>query len=176
MKSAVRALGSLLVVGLLTGCTPAPTPPAAETPTADRSGATVVRVVDGDTLVVMISDVKTTVRLLNVDTPETKDPNKPVQCLGPEASAFLTAMLPVGTSVGLEYDGRKLDRYGRTLAGVFLDDALVNAEIARAGLGSPVQFNPQVKFLPPVEEAAAEAKRARAGAFADGVNCALPTQ
>lgn len=176
MKLVVRVVGFLAVVGLV-GCGPAPNPPAAPVASTDgRGAATVMRVVDGDTLVVMLSDVKTTVRLLNVDTPETKDPNKPEQCLGPEASAYLTTLLPPGTSVGIEYDGKKLDRYGRTLAGVFLGDALVNAEIARAGLGVPVQFNHQVRFLPPVEEAAAEAKRTGAGAYADGVNCALPGQ
>lgn len=45
-------------------------------------------------------------------------PTKPVGCLGPEAAAFMTRLLPPGTRVELEYDGAKLDRYGRTLAGV----------------------------------------------------------
>ena len=132
-----------------------------------------MRVVDGDTVVVALAGTDTTIRLLNVDTPETKDPNKAVECLGPEASAFLTELLPVGTPVELVYDGEKLDRYGRTLAGVFKGDVLTNAEIARAGLGVPVQFNGQVKFLPPVEAAAAEAERTGVGAYAGDVDCAL---
>src|SRR5699024_4494525 len=54
----------------------------------------VVRVIDGDTLVALVGGEETTIRLLNVDTPETKDPDEPVQCLGPEATEFLTERLP----------------------------------------------------------------------------------
>jgi micrococcal nuclease len=141
-----------------------------------RDEASVVRVIDGDTIVVHLAKVDTTIRLLNVDAPETKDPNKAVECLGPEASRYLTRLLPPGTVVALEYDGERLDRYGRTLAGVFLDSSLVNAEIARAGLGVPVQYNDQVRFFPPVQEAAEEARRLRKGAYADDVTCALPAR
>lgn len=140
----------------------------------DRDAATVTRVVDGDTVKVDLDGVETTVRLLNVDAPETRHPNKGVGCLGPEAAAFLTRMLPVGTRIELEYDGKKLDRYGRTLAGVWRQDDLVNAEVARAGLGSPVQYNGQVRFLAAVERAAREAERRGVGAYAAGVSCALP--
>jgi endonuclease YncB( thermonuclease family) len=143
---------------------------------ADVDQAVVVRVVDGDTLVVRLGASDTTVRLLNVDAPETKDPNEAVECLGPEASDFLEELLPAGTAVELEYDGERHDRYGRTLAGVWLPDALVNAEVARAGLGVPVQFNGQVKFLPAVEEAARDAKSLKKGAYADHVSCALPAR
>ncbi len=142
----------------------------------DRDPVTVTRVIDGDTLEVARAGVETTVRLLNVDAPETKHPTKAVGCLGPEAAAFLTRLLPPGTHVELEYDGEQLDRYGRTLAGVWLQDDLVNAAVAGAGLGAPVQYNGQVKFLPAVERAAREAERHRVGAYADGVSCALPGQ
>ena len=51
-------------------------------------------------------------------------------------TALLEELLPPGTVVGLEYDQERTDRYDRTLAGVFLEDGtLVNAEIARQGLG-----------------------------------------
>lgn len=183
MNSVLRALGLLIVAGSVVACGPTPTPVAppapqgqVESPADGRAEAVVLRVVDGDTLVVDLTGVSTKIRLLNVDAPETKDPNEAVQCLGPEASAFLTTLLPAGTAVELEYDGEKLDRYGRTLAGVWLRESLVNAEIARAGLGAPVQFNGQVKFLPPVEAAAAEARQAMAGAYAADVDCALPGQ
>jgi micrococcal nuclease len=74
----------------------------------------VVRVVDGDTVVIAPD---TTVRLIGIDTPETVDPRKPVQCFGREASAYAHLLLD-GRSVSLEYDPTqgRLDRYGRTLA------------------------------------------------------------
>ena len=67
---------------------------AADTTGTDRG--VVERVVDGDTVDVRLNGAVTRVRLLNVDTPETVDPNRPVQCLGPEASAFLASTLPAG--------------------------------------------------------------------------------
>src|SRR6476646_7679984 len=66
--------------------------------------ATVVHVVDGDTLVVAFADgQRATVRVLGVATPETVDPRKPVQCFGPEASRYAKARLG-GASVRLEFD------------------------------------------------------------------------
>ena len=76
----------------------------------------VQRVVDGDTVDVSVGGTTTRIRLLNVDTPETVDPNRPVQCLGPEATEFLKSVLPAGTAVRLEYDEERIDRFDRTLA------------------------------------------------------------
>ena len=92
----------------------------------------VTRVVDGDTIVL---DGGERVRLIGVDTPETKHPQKPVQYFGREATAF-TRRIAEGRAVRLEYDQRPNDRYGRTLAYVFLADGrLLNAEIIRHGYG-----------------------------------------
>src|SRR5437667_7574047 len=82
--------------------------------------ATVVHVVDGDTIVAAFADGhRETVRVLGVDTPETVDPRKPVQCFGPQASAYSKAHLG-GRSVRLEFDVERRDRYGRLLAYVVL--------------------------------------------------------
>lgn len=144
---------------------------------ANADSGTVVRIVDGDTLVVSINNGDHTIRLLNVDTPETKDPNQPVECLGPQATDYLASIIPPGTSVRLEFDQKRHDRYGRTLAGVFAPDGtLVNAEIAREGLGIPVEYDGNVKFLPPVEEAYEEARTAATGLFSATVDCTLPAQ
>jgi micrococcal nuclease len=97
----------------------------------------VERVVDGDTLLLQSGE---RVRLIGVDTPETKHPKKPVEYFGKEASAFTRRMVE-GKRVRLEFDqanavqGDK-DRYGRTLAYVFLEDGtLLNAEIIKQGYG-----------------------------------------
>ncbi len=84
--------------------------------------ATVTEVVDGDTVVVAFPGGRSeTVRLLGVDTPETVDPDEPVECYGPEASAFTHARLD-GRQVRLEKDREERDRYGRLLAYVYVDD------------------------------------------------------
>ena len=144
---------------------------------ANADTGTVVRIVDGDTLVVSINNGDHTIRLLNVDTPETKDPNQPVECLGPQATDYLAGILPPGTAVRLEFDKERHDQYGRTLAGVFAPDgSLVNAEIAREGLGVPVQYGSNEKFLPPVQAAYEEARTAKSGLFSDEIDCTLPAQ
>lgn len=135
----------------------------------------VIRVIDGDTLVVDFDNQELTVRLLNVDTPETKDPDKPVECLGPEATDFLTEALPAGSTVTLAFDVEREDRYGRTLAAVYDDDGLlINAEVARRGLGIPVTYEPNAKFRPPVDEAYNEARNSGAGLFDSEVECTVP--
>jgi len=78
--------------------------------------------------------------LIGVDTPETKDPRKPVEYFGREASAF-TQRIVEGRQVRLAFDNANAandhrDRYGRTLAYVFLENgSLLNAEIIRQGYG-----------------------------------------
>jgi micrococcal nuclease len=86
--------------------------------------AFVTRVVDGDTLHVDVDGADVTVRLLNVDTPETVKPGTPVQCYGPESSDFAKQQLD-GQRVVLEYDSvqGRTDRYGRTLAYVWIERA-----------------------------------------------------
>jgi len=90
------------------------------------------RVVDGDTIIL---DGYERVRLIGVDTPETKHPKKPVQYFGKEAYEFTRRMVE-GKKVRLEYDWQRKDKYGRTLAYVFLEDGtFLNAEIIKQGYG-----------------------------------------
>ena len=93
------------------------------------------RAVDGDTIIVNIAGVKERVRLIGVDTPETKHPRKPVQYFGKEASMF-TANMVEGKKVRLEFDQNQRDRYKRLLAYVYLEDGtFLNAEIVKQGFG-----------------------------------------
>ena len=102
---------------------------------APESGEVLVeRVVDGDTL--KLSDGRY-VRLIGVDTPETKHPDKPVQAFGPEASAFTRTHVE-GRAVRLELDRERLDRHGRTLGYVYVGDWFLNEQLLRAGLGRAV--------------------------------------
>jgi len=90
------------------------------------------RVIDGDTIIL---DGYERVRHIGIDTPETKDPRKPVQYFGQEAYEF-TKGLVEGKRVRLEYDWNKKDKYGRTLAYVYLEDGtFLNAEIIKRGYG-----------------------------------------
>ena len=105
-------------------------PPATLEAAADWRRVT--RVVDGDTIVL---DGGERVRLIGVDTPETVHPQKPVERFGKEASAFTRRLLE-GRRVRLAFDQQRRDRYGRTLAYMYLPDGrLANEEIIRQGYG-----------------------------------------
>jgi len=92
-----------------------------------KETAKVTRVVDGDTIKVLINNKEDTVRLIGIDTPETVDPRKPVQCFGKEASDKAKEVL-TGKTITLESDpsqGEK-DKYQRLLRYVFLNDLNFN--------------------------------------------------
>ncbi len=120
---------------------------------------TVERVVDGDTF-------KTTkgekVRLLGINTPEIRHDNSPAQPFGKQAKNALTALI-ADKQVRLSFDKEKKDKYGRTLAHVYLRDGTwVNATLVEMGLAHVYTFAPNIsaaKKLLRVEQDAIAAKR-----------------
>jgi micrococcal nuclease len=102
----------------------------------------VVDVLDGDTIVVRRrGGSDETVRLLGVDTPETHHPTRPVQCYGPEASAYTASRL-FGQVVRLEDDVERHDVYGRRLAYVYLDGENFEEELLREGYARLLVIEP----------------------------------
>ena len=122
--------------------------------------AVVKRVVDGDTIVVHVSGRDERVRLIGIDTPETVDPRKPVQCFGKEASDHTKALLPPGTVVRLERDAEARDRYDRLLAYVYRvsDGLFVNLELARDGYAQLLTIPPNVAYVDQLRAAVADAR------------------
>ena len=134
---------------------------------AHSENAVVVRVIDGDTITVQIAGAIRTIRLIGVDTPETKHPTKAVQPLGPEASAFTQAALDRKT-VRLEADpaGDDSDRYDRLLRYVYLDGKNFNARLIREGYATAIRAFPYSRkreFL----RLEAQARQERRGIWAD---------
>ncbi|MGI8697297.1 MAG: thermonuclease family protein [Mycobacteriales bacterium] len=88
--------------------------------------ARVESVVDGDTVKLRHGGGIVTVRLLGLDTPETHDPRKPVQCFGPQAAARAVQLLS-GASVWIAADPgqSRHDRYGRELDYLWLADGVL---------------------------------------------------
>ena len=125
---------------------------------------TVTRVVDGDTVEISPAiDGITDVRLIGVDTPETKKPGCLVQPYGPEASAFTQAQLQ-GRSVGLEFDQERTDRYDRLLAYVYPPEGtMFNETLLREGYAYVSTFPPNTRYVERFEEVEAEARAAGRG-------------
>lgn len=122
----------------------------------------VKRVVDGDTLLLEGGE---RVRLIGVDTPETKDPRKPVQCFGKEASAFLASRLPPGTAVHLVADVEQRDVFDRLLAYVYRlpDGMFVNAELVAQGYAQVLTISPNVAHADDFVRLARDAREAGRG-------------
>lgn len=108
----------------------------------------VVSVVDGDTVKLSIDGTTQTIRLIGLDTPETVDPRKPVQCFGKEASNKAKELL-TGRSVRIEVDASQgtLDKYGRTLGYIFRDDGLFyNKYMIEQGFAHEYTYNIPYKY------------------------------
>jgi endonuclease YncB( thermonuclease family) len=123
----------------------------------------VTEVLDGDTIKVSLNGQTDTVRLIGIDTPETQDPRKPVQCFGQAAKAKLTELV-AGGEVRLEADPADSDRdkYRRLLRYVYLPDGtFVNLELVRQGYAFAYTIFPNGhtdEFIA-AEQEAREAKR-----------------
>lgn len=117
-------------------------------PLSPGASGRVVDIVDGDTLDIRIDGRVERVRLIGIDTPETKKPGTPVECFGPEATARLAALLPPGIEVVVERDIEPRDDFGRLLLYVFrFDDSLfVNADLLRQGFARPLDIAPNTTY------------------------------
>ncbi len=122
--------------------------PATFPPGVVVANATIAAVVDGDTVDVDLDGREERVRLIGIDTPETKKRDSPIECFGPEASAFTEQLLPVGTPVRIERDTVGRDDYGRLLGYVYrADDGIfVNYEIVRQGFAQPLSIEPNTTY------------------------------
>ena len=162
-------IATALMALLLAGCGPndrsEPFAGALTTTTAPDGAAVVVRVIDGDTILVVVDEREERVRLIGIDTPETKDPRRPVQCFGAEAAARTAALLPAGTRVRLVRDVELRDRYDRLLAYVHRadDDLFVNLTLAREGYAAASTYPPNVTHTEAIVAAAARAREEHRG-------------
>jgi len=164
---------SIVMLLLLQACAP---PAQQEEPERERFAGKkryeVSRVVDGDTIEVVMEGRRVKVRLIGVDTPETVDPRKPVEYFGREASAF-TKQLLEGQQVWLVDDpqGDTIDKYGRKLAHVYRapDGLWVNLELIRQGYGFAYTVFP-FKYMEEFRAAEREAREARRGLWGDGTD------
>ncbi|HEX6246300.1 MAG TPA: thermonuclease family protein [Nocardioidaceae bacterium] len=175
---------ALLTVAVVTGVAvalrlvAADPPPSGQQGTGEVSVATgvpdeaerarVVSHVDGDTLHLVSTDDRpealrpdedTTVRLLEVDTPEHGRDGQPEECYADEATEALENLVAVGEDVWVLPDRDLLDRYGRTLLYLWTDDgAFVNLEMVRQGYARAVLHEPNDAFIDVMNEAERQAR------------------
>ncbi len=130
--------------------------------------ATVVRVVDGDTVVVEVAGAEESIRLIGIDTPESVARDRPNECYGVEASDRLAALLPAGTAVQLSRDVEPRDVYDRLLAYVqrSSDGLFVNAAQVADGYAEAKDYPPNTAYRDDFEQAERTARQAGLGLWA----------
>jgi micrococcal nuclease len=134
-------------------------------PPADAFGATVDRVVDGDTFLARIdgSSRRLRVRIIGVDSPETVKPEEPAQCFGAQASAHLKKLVERRRVRAAYQPGGQRDRFGRELWDVWLPDGtFVAGQLVEQGYARTVRIRPQVRhagYLRRLEERASRERR-----------------
>ncbi|MCH7835536.1 MAG: thermonuclease family protein [Chloroflexi bacterium] len=145
---------------------------------AGLEDALVIRVIDGDTIDVLIGGREFRVRYIGIDTPETVDPRRPVECFGREASER-NRRLVEGKTVGLERDVSETDRFGRLLRYVWMDPStgsgqalMVNARLLEEGYAAATAFPPDIRYAELFSALETQARAQGRGLW--GPACATP--
>lgn len=115
---------------------------ASATPVFTKEFVKVTKVIDGDTIEI---EGGYHVRYIGIDTPETVHPSQPVECFGKEASNKNKELVE-GKMVRLERDITELDRYGRLLRYIWIDNTLVNEVLVQEGYANSYTYPPDVKY------------------------------
>ena len=138
-------------------------------PDGPTESAKVVRVIDGDTIVVDIGGTQYHVRYIGMDTPESVKPDTPVERMALEATAA-NKTLVAGRTVVLEKDVSDTDRFGRLLRDVWVERdgrlVLVGLELVRTGYATVTTFPPDVKYVDQLLAALDEARTGEVGLWA----------
>ncbi len=126
---------------------------------------TVTHVIDGDTFKAKVGSHTVTVRMLGIDTPETVDPRKPVQCYGKEASDETKSLLTdKEVHLKLNPNREEKDKYGRYLAYVYRGDGLfVNEELIKGGFAHEYTYGKKYDFQKEFREVEKVAKDTKTG-------------
>ena len=164
----IGLLGAVLFVGSLSLFVLILNTVARNSATPYAAEPTVIETIDGDTIDVRIGYKRQRIRLLGIDTPETKDPRKPVQCFGREASERTDELLPPGTIVRLGHDIEKHDAYNRLLAYVWRasDGLFVNLDLIAGGYADILSIPPNTAHADEFRAAMTAAKATPVGLWA----------
>lgn len=132
----------------------------------DSSSVQFLACTDGDTAHFQVDGQDETVRFIAIDTPETKHPQKGVEPYGKEASEFTCNALQQAAEIRLEYEeSNKIDKYGRLIAWVYVDDVLLQEELITQGLAKVAYLYGDYKYTDRLESAEALAKESQVGVW-----------
>jgi endonuclease YncB( thermonuclease family) len=126
--------------------------------------ATVKQIIDGDTIV--LADERH-VRLIGINTPEIGRDGRLAEIGADQAHDYLSRLLQTNPEIGLVYDQERTDKYGRTLAHLYLKDGLnIQALLLKRGLATPLVIPPNLSHLDCYEKSSAYAQTRQIGLWA----------
>lgn len=115
--------------------------------------AVVLRVVDGDTIIVSLNNQEERVRMIGVDAPESVSLNEEENSVwGQVASEYTKSVLKPGTTIWLTFDIEERDQYGRMLAYIWLDSDIENLnylfqkQLIEEGYALAIRYEPNTKY------------------------------
>ncbi|MBR6613365.1 MAG: thermonuclease family protein [Clostridia bacterium] len=123
----------------------------------------VVRVVDGDTIVVDFNGKDEKVRLIGVDTPESVHADESKNTKEGILVSDYTKSKLTGKKVKLEFDVQERDKYGRLLAYVYIDGEMYNKHLLEIGYAKIATYPPNVKYVEDFKEIQKEARENKVG-------------
>lgn len=172
----ITALIAIAVIAIFTeffslGSLPSINLTSKDTSITKESGYVVTKVVDGDTINIEKDGVTTKVRLIGINTPETVDPRKEIECFGKEASDYAKSELS-GEQVSIETDPTQstYDKYGRMLAYVYKTDGqMINRKLVANGYAYEYTYDTPYKYQKEFKSLQEFAKNEKRGLWAAGV-------
>jgi micrococcal nuclease len=138
---------------------------------------TVTRIVDGDTLKVFYLGSEESIRLIGIDTPESRANKKTkrdaersgqdidtIIAMGKRATEYVKSLVKPGDLITIEFDAQERDRYGRLLCYVYLSNGkMLNEEVVKAGYANVMTIPPNVKYKDKFLKAYQEARESKRG-------------
>ncbi len=142
---------------------------------------TIVKIIDGDTYEVNLNGKKEKVRLIGIDTPESKankkaykdskrskEDVKTIVKEGLKAKEFVKSLIKEGDVLKIEFDVRERDQYGRLLAYLYLPNGkMLNNVIIEEGYAAPLTYPPNVKYVELFRESYIKARENKKGLWSD---------
>lgn len=134
----------------------------------DAMSYDVIRAIDGDTLLISMDGIETAVRLIGINAPESVHPEAEKNTAeGEQASLWLKQYI-AGKRVTLEYDQELNDRYGRTLAYVYVDNMMLEDALLTMGMARTLTMEPNIRYQHHFEMLEKEARDNGSGFWGTG--------
>jgi len=126
---------------------------------------TIVKIIDGDTLIAYRDDQETTIRLLGINAPESSGPYRREECFGQESTEYLSSLLPIGALVDIQTDPSQdtYDKYKRLLGYVFLGKMNINEELVADGYAYEYTYRKPYRYQDVFRAAENEARSQNKG-------------